>query len=143
MDAELLLEVYAELDKARSKWVIVEGKKDAAALRKLGFSKIVSLNGPLFKVVEGIEADEVVVLTDLDAEGRSLFSKLSKDLCTRGVRIDTRLREVLFKTELRQIEGLCSFVKNRQSEIDGCSKAWHVTDRLTVLDRAQNFAYLR
>ena len=113
MDAVLFEELDKQLVRARDKRVIVEGVRDEASLRKLGFSNVSRLSGPLFKVVEQINDKEVVLLTDLDMEGRFLFSKLSSDLTARGVRIDNSLRQLLFRTELRQIEGLASFLQKR------------------------------
>jgi 5S rRNA maturation endonuclease (ribonuclease M5) len=91
---------------------IVEGKKDVAALRALGFTSVLELERqPLFKVVEHFEKGSTVqILTDLDAEGRKLFAKLRADLTQRGVRIDNDLREALFRTELRQIEGIVTYL---------------------------------
>lgn len=113
MDAVLFEELDKQLARARDKHVIVEGARDEASLMKLGFSNVSRLSGPLFKVVEQINDKEVVLLTDLDVEGRFLFSKLSNDLAARGVRIDNSLRQLLFRTELRQIEGLASFLQRR------------------------------
>jgi len=92
--------------------VIVEGKKDEEALRKIGFlGKIMTLKGrPLYKVVESVKENEVMILTDLDKEGKRLYSILSKGLRDRGIKIDNRLRELLFKTKLRQIEGIDTYL---------------------------------
>ena len=108
---EILNQVCVEIDRARHKVVIVEGKKDARALKNLGFNKVFCLKGPLFELVENISADEVLVLTDLDKEGRFLFSRLSRDLSAHGVQVDNRLREALFRTDLRQIEGLETYLR--------------------------------
>jgi 5S rRNA maturation endonuclease (ribonuclease M5) len=92
---------------------IVEGKRDAAALRAFGFTQVVELTGkPLYAVVESIEKGATVqVLTDLDSEGKKLFSMLRADLTQRGVRIDNELRDALFTTELRQVEGLGAYLR--------------------------------
>ena len=92
--------------------IIVEGKKDVAALRKLGLDKerIIQLERrPLFEVSEAVAAKyrDAVILTDLDAEGKKLYAALNSSLQHLGVRIDNRLRNFLFrKTKVRQIEGL-------------------------------------
>lgn len=95
--------------------VIVEGKKDVLALKQFGFSHITMLEGhALYQVVELFEKGSVVqILTDLDAEGKKLFAALRADLSQRGVHIDNELRDELFRTELRQIEGLVSYVGSR------------------------------
>lgn len=97
--------------------VIVEGKKDKSALENLGVggSRIILLNKkPLFAVAEAVAEDycEVVILTDLDAEGRKLYGRLSTLLQQLGVKVDGRLRNFLFKsTKLRQIEGIGTLLK--------------------------------
>ena len=93
--------------------VIVEGKKDKSALQKLGINNIIELNKkPLFAIVEEISNSnkECIILTDLDKEGRHLYSKLNSDLQKNGVKVNNKFREFLFKnTKLRQIEGLRSY----------------------------------
>ena len=96
--------------------IIVEGKKDLAALDKLGFpdSSIITLEGPLYQTVELIasKARRVAILTDLDPEGKKLYSSLKRDLSQFGVQIDDTFREFLFrKTKLRQIEGMDSYIE--------------------------------
>lgn len=90
--------------------VVVEGKKDRAALNKIGIQNIIELNKkPLFEIVEEISEsnDECIILTDLDKKGKELYGRLNSDLQKRGVKINNRLREFLFKnTKIRQIEGL-------------------------------------
>ena len=94
--------------------VIVEGIKDKRALESFGISNVISLKKSLFAVVEEVasKVDEVVILTDLDSEGKDLYHRLSKDLQSHGVKIDNKLREFLFKTKLRQIEGLVSYLSS-------------------------------
>ncbi|MFH0977950.1 MAG: toprim domain-containing protein [Candidatus Woesearchaeota archaeon] len=105
-----------KLDNSR-KLIVVEGKKDERSLRELGISNaIVVLNKkPLYSVVEQVVAlsKDVVILTDLDRTGRSLYSRLKKDLSERKVTVDNYFREFLFKnTKVRQIEGLSKYLKN-------------------------------
>src|SRR3989338_2118833 len=98
------------------KLIVVEGKKDRAALQRLGITNVFSLDKkPLFQAVEGISAisDKVGLLTDLDNEGKKLYSRLNTDLQRHGVQIDNYFREALFRrTALRQIEGLDTYVYN-------------------------------
>ena len=104
-------EILALVESEKVSLVIVEGKKDKAALEELGFSNIIILNKPLYEIVEKINARGVFVLTDLDKEGKQLYAKLKKDLNKLGVVVDDGLRNLLFKTELRQIEGLTGYLK--------------------------------
>lgn len=90
--------------------VVVEGKKDKMALNSLGVRNVITLkNRPLFEVVEKINEKDVVILTDLDAEGRRLFSKLRHHLQRSGVRIHNKVREDLFRTRIRCIECLADY----------------------------------
>lgn len=94
--------------------VLVEGKKDKAALEQLGFSNVMHLQRrALYQVVEDVAegTDECILLMDLDKKGKELFGKLSRDLQRFGVRIDTTLRDFLYRyTPVRQIEGLPSYL---------------------------------
>ncbi|MBN1502011.1 toprim domain-containing protein [Candidatus Woesearchaeota archaeon] len=110
-------ELLEQLTKLRNsnRLVIVEGKKDKACLEKFDIIKVQTLKEPIYKVVEEIskESKEVVILTDLDSEGKKLFSKLRRHLQEHGVTIDNQFREFLFKkTKLRQIEGLARYINN-------------------------------
>jgi 5S rRNA maturation endonuclease (ribonuclease M5) len=104
-------EMLALIEKEKYSLVIVEGKKDKVALEELGFNNIIILDKPLYEIIEQVNVKRVILLTDLDKEGRNLYSKLKKELDKRGVVVDNRLRNLLFKTELRQIEGLTSYLK--------------------------------
>lgn len=96
--------------------VVVEGKKDKAALQKLGITNIMELSKkPLFQIVEEISNSnkECIILTDLDKEGKQIYSKLSSNLQKHGVKISNKFREFLFKyTKLRQIEGIYTYFEN-------------------------------
>jgi len=94
--------------------VIVEGKKDKKALENLGFKKIITLTKPIYKEVEDIKEKEVILLVDLDKEGRKIYSKLKKSLNRNHIKVDDKLRLALFKTDLRQIEGLDTYLKNQK-----------------------------
>jgi len=108
----MFMEILEELERIKDKVVIVEGKNDKRSLEELGFTRVVTIDRPLFEIVESIE-DEVVILTDLDSEGKRLFSILRRDFERRGVKVDKKIRELLFRTRLRQIEGLNSYIKRQ------------------------------
>ncbi|MBN2367438.1 toprim domain-containing protein [Candidatus Woesearchaeota archaeon] len=108
-------ELLDEIDRLRTSCnlIIVEGKKDRAALSRLEITNIRELNKPIFQEIEDIAQSEkeVVILTDLDKEGKKLYAKLKSGLSERGVKIDDRFRDFLFKnTSLTQIEGLTSYL---------------------------------
>ena len=96
--------------KNSNKTILVEGKKDQIALNNLGINNIITLKQkPIYKVVEEISENskEVIILTDLDAEGRKLYSKLKYGLQKHGIKIDNKFREFLFKKiKISQIEGI-------------------------------------
>jgi 5S rRNA maturation endonuclease (ribonuclease M5) len=93
-----------------NKVVIVEGKKDKKALREIGvINSIETLEGkPLYKVTEDIAKHKyIIILTDLDKEGKKLYGRLSSYLQHQGCEIDNKFREFLLKkTKIRQIEGI-------------------------------------
>ena len=105
------------------KTVIVEGRRDVAALKTLGVRKVLCLNHrPIYKVAEDAAAKsrKVIILTDLDREGKKIYGKIKTQLQALGVEVDNYFREFLLrKTKLRQIEGLrriysaCPLIKNR------------------------------
>ncbi len=104
-----ILEFFDEL-RDTDKMVIVEGVKDKKALEAIGVKRVYCLNkAPLYKIVEEIAGcgSRVIILTDLDSEGRRLYGKLKTQLQHLGVEVDNYFREFLFKnTKIRQVEGL-------------------------------------
>jgi 5S rRNA maturation endonuclease (ribonuclease M5) len=108
---EIIEEIYSFAEKEKASLIIVEGKKDSYAVKELGFRRVITLNKPLYEVTEGISDKRVILLTDLDKKGKQIYSKLKKDLDKRGIVVDDKLRNLLFKTELRQIEGLTHYLK--------------------------------
>ncbi len=100
--------------------IIVEGKKDKAALSALGIERTFSLDKwPLYKVIEHVAktTKDCIILTDLDAEGKKLYGVLNSGLQERGVRVDNHFRNFLFKhTSLRQIEGMDTFYRKLQGQ---------------------------
>lgn len=109
--------IWEAIDKYKNEFVLVEGKKDKRALELLGFQRVytVNINKPLYEVAESINEDRIIILTDLDKKGKEIYSKIKKDLDKRGVLVDDSLRNLIFQTELRQIEGLAKYL-NRFSE---------------------------
>ena len=110
------IQSFIEKIKDSNTLIIVEGKKDRAALQKLGISNVIELNKkPLFHIVEDVanSNDECIILTDLDKEGRQLYSKLNSNLQKNGVKVDNKFRKFLFRhTKLRQVEGICSYLES-------------------------------
>ncbi|MBW2982261.1 toprim domain-containing protein [Candidatus Woesearchaeota archaeon] len=120
MQTEKEFEEFLEkLKKAsKEKIIIVEGIKDKKALESLKIKNIITLKKPLYKIIEYIveSKKECIILTDLDKKGKELYSKLSSKLKHFGVNIDNRFRDFLFKTKLRQIEGITTYLKTIQKQ---------------------------
>ncbi|MBN2459432.1 toprim domain-containing protein [Candidatus Woesearchaeota archaeon] len=110
---EIIEEVWEAIDKYKHDFVLVEGKNDRAALESLGFNSVraINANKPLYEIIEEVNEKKVLILTDLDKEGKQIYSRLKKGLESRGVFVDDTLRNLLFKTELRQVEGLYNYLK--------------------------------
>ncbi len=105
--------------KESNKLVIVEGKNDKIALEKLGIHNVHDLNYALYKETEIIakKAKEVIILTDLDKEGRKLYGRLKKDLCKKGVSVDRKYREFLFGRNIAHIEGLFTYLSKNDDSV--------------------------
>lgn len=111
MNMELLLET---LEEHTDTLTIVEGKNDKRALERFGFQNVRTLDRPLYKVVEEIDEEEVIILTDLDSHGKKLYGYFFRECSRRGIKINNRVRQMLFVTELRQIEGLWRYIQRKQ-----------------------------
>ncbi|RLJ09792.1 MAG: hypothetical protein DRP15_02410 [Candidatus Aenigmatarchaeota archaeon] len=98
--------------------VIVEGKNDANALKKLGVNikNIVKINSrPLAEVVYRIsetrKATEVVILTDFDQEGRRIASRLRVLLQRYKIHVNSSLRRSVMRFGRTRIEDLKNIIK--------------------------------
>lgn len=85
-------------DSASGTPVIVEGRHDEAALRRLGVEgPIVLIQGRrVFDVAQEIQASEVIVLTDFDPQGAKYARWLSYHLGKKGVKANVQFRPQLF-----------------------------------------------
>ncbi len=108
MESPSILDWLEKL-KSSDKLIIVEGIKDRAALVKLGIEadRIVIINKAIFAVAESVaeRSKQVIILTDLDSEGKKLYSNLKRNLTREGVEVDNYFREFLFRnSKLTNIE---------------------------------------
>ena len=116
MNLKIEEEILKEIETIKNKnyLIIVEGMKDKKALNDLGLKNIIFLkNRPLFEIIENINEKEIIILTDLDLEGKKLFNKLRYNLQRRGIKLNNNIRNLLFKTKLRHIEGLNTYLKTQ------------------------------
>ncbi len=99
--------------------IIVEGLKDKKVLAEFGVFNVVTLKKPLFRVVEELShEEEVILLVDVDKEGKRIYGKLRRGFERFGVRVDDRFRNFLIKhTSLRQVEGLKHYILHSEKGV--------------------------
>jgi 5S rRNA maturation endonuclease (ribonuclease M5) len=107
--------------------IIVEGRRDEAALRRLG------VKGPIHCLKARGESrhefldrldgtNEAILLADFDREGKKLETWLHKELSQRGINSDLKLWsriKSLARGDARSVEELPSFVRALQSRSMG------------------------
>ncbi len=99
--------------------IIVEGRRDEAALRKLGIRGTIhclkATGEPRFRFIERLDGSKhAIVLTDFDREGAELGTWLYRELSHRGIHANSEVwRKIrgLARTEIRSVEELPSFVR--------------------------------
>ncbi|MFN4133227.1 MAG: toprim domain-containing protein [Candidatus Hadarchaeales archaeon] len=104
--------------------LLVEGKKDVIAMRKLGFEENVlkiSFGGPLLNAVqELVRLKEVILLPDFDERGEELLKFYSKHLERLGVKCDVevwkKLRKMV-KKDVHDIEGFVNFFLRQKERL--------------------------
>lgn len=98
--------------------IIVEGRRDEHALRKLGINGTIhclkATGESRIRILERLDGSKrAIILTDFDREGDELGSWLYQEISHRGVHPDNRawwkLRG-LARTEVRSVEELPNFV---------------------------------
>ncbi len=97
--------------------IIVEGYNDKKALVALGVKPdlIVVFGMPPYKLAEELAkvTKRVVLLVDLDKEGKKIYANLKENFVRNGVQVDTYFREALFRySELSHIEGAQTYFRN-------------------------------
>ena len=114
------MHLWLESLKSSDKLIIVEGNKDKNSLEELGIKNIITINKPIFELVEEISVNnkEVIILTDLDKHGKKLYHVIKHNLQRRGIKIDNKFREFLYNnTKLSNIEGLITYIKNKEKPL--------------------------
>ncbi|HUI86164.1 MAG TPA: toprim domain-containing protein [Nitrososphaerales archaeon] len=114
--ADFLAGFIGDLNKAASEgWVLlVEGPRDARAMKGLGYrGRVLTLSSLSVGLGRGIgNATGVVILTDLDREGRMLAARYAKLLSHEGIQTTLAERKRLLVASngvFRQIENLSRF----------------------------------
>ena len=106
-DLEKVLDILNRL-KGEEGVIIVEGQKDIESLVNLGIkNRIINVSQRnIFDVINGIKEKEVIVLTDFDKNGSSLFKKYVKELNSSGKKVITLYYKELKKYLKKYIVGI-------------------------------------
>ena len=105
-------ELLEYFDEIKSLPVVVEGKKDKAMLKTLGFTKIITLNKKgLYESVSKYEEEKIIILTDFDEKGEELAKKLELFLRKSDKRSRNKIRKLFRKNNITTVEGLRKIVK--------------------------------
>jgi 5S rRNA maturation endonuclease (ribonuclease M5) len=104
--------------------ILVEGKKDLYALRRLGVkSKIVCVKASskiLIDKLDTIKEDEIIVLVDFDRDGKMLVSRMATYLESQGVKVNLgywKEMSALVRRDVKDVEGLPSFLEKLKKHI--------------------------
>ena len=97
--------------------IVVEGKRDIIALKKLGITGHIetSTHQPLLVFAESLAKDttEIIILTDWDRRGDILADKITTYLQNVGITPDLDIRRrisSLVKREVKDVESLHTYV---------------------------------
>jgi len=106
--------------------IIVEGKKDASALMRLGIA------GELIKVKEGgkvledclnaIKCREIVILVDFDEHGTEIAKEITRILESYDCRPDSTIwrdLRALVRKDIKDVEGLPSYLESLKKKVEG------------------------
>ncbi len=110
---------YKDIERYKDYVMIVEGKKDLAALKALGFQKVYMIHEPgmpikvrLEQIAQQIEKrDKVCILTDFDKKGKNLYMLIKQIAQELGMHVDSSFRGLLLKGKISHIEGLYTILK--------------------------------
>jgi 5S rRNA maturation endonuclease (ribonuclease M5) len=122
--AERLREVFEALNEVNKKVpVIVEGKRDSEALRRLGLAgEIIILHrgNNIYEFCEEVAErfERVVLLLDWDERGESLYRSLSSHLKGHWEEFGNfrEILKILCQKEIKDIEGIPSLLRNLEGE---------------------------
>jgi 5S rRNA maturation endonuclease (ribonuclease M5) len=106
--------------------VIVEGKKDVAALARLGIYGItIAVKGQgmvLEDCLDAADGPEAVVFVDFDEHGTELAKEITRCLESRRIKVDMSIwREVrgMVRKEVKDIEGLPTYLESLKKRVAG------------------------
>ncbi len=104
--------------------IIVEGKKDLLALRKLGINgKVLCVKNSCESFVDfldRVESEEVVLLVDFDKGGASIAKNIVPYLEGRGVKVNSvfwRGIRSLVRRDIKDVEGFPSYLEKLKNRV--------------------------
>ena len=119
---ELLEKLCLEGDKGVP--LLVEGKKDSVALRKLGFTgKIICVKNSskvLVDLLDDVQSNEVALFVDFDESGIALAKSITQYLEGRDVKVNStfwRRTHSFVRKDLSEIEGLPSYLEKLKKRV--------------------------
>ena len=129
MSFRKLLSIMEELQNCAEQGmpILIEGRKDEEALRKLGINgTFIKVSGSPLKLFEIAElaaksSSKIIILTDFDKKGDELAKRLSEDIQRLGSHPDLEFRRKIMgitRRYIKDIEGLSKHL--RQLELEEC-----------------------
>jgi len=116
-----LEKIRNEIRNCGNAFVIVEGIKDKSVLHVLGFDNVIDISGKsLENLVDKINGESALILTDFDKEGNDTAHRLTELLISRSIKVRSSLRNKiknLFK--VCKIEELNSLTKLLEDDYYG------------------------
>ena len=107
--------------------ILIEGKKDEEALRKLGIKgNFIKVSGSPLKLFEIAEeaaksSSKIIILTDFDKKGNELAKRLAEDIQALGSHPDLEIRRKIMGITRRYIKDIESLSRHlRQLELEEC-----------------------
>jgi 5S rRNA maturation endonuclease (ribonuclease M5) len=116
---EGLLKLVQKLDRQSSKIpILVEGKNDRLALRRLGIRGeimcIKSSNNILYDILDDVPSMEIILLVDFDDYGISLAKNIIQHLEKKRIKVNThfwRRLKALVRRDVKDVEGIVSYLE--------------------------------
>lgn len=116
---EGLLELVQKLDRQSAKFpILVEGKNDRIALRRLGIhGKIICIKSSghiLYDILEDISSTEIILLVDFDDYGISLAKNIIQHLEQKRIKVNAhfwRRLKALVHRDVHDVEGVFSYLE--------------------------------
>ena len=92
--------------------LLVQHKRDADVLRSLHVQNIYYEQEPEFKVIEALVdlGKECILLYDANRAGNTACARMRSKLEHRGVKINTRMRKILFTTNIKELGGFLRYL---------------------------------